>query len=292
MDNPIRILIIIVSWKGNKDLWPEILNRGVDDFVILCGGNNNDPYLENHVIHLKCSDSYEGLPEKVICGIDFILNNSEFSSFTHFLKIDDHDTYVKKEDINNITSIHSSKLRDNDYVGQYIAYRPNVRYHFNRVGEDSYWYNREYRGNCEPFVPGYATYILSRHAMKCINNTFNLSNLNFVRRNFILEDVMIALILSACDIRPFDLKYGISYNIIHDVVNNVRGYWNKIGYEDNIISSKPGTLIRFGNETMWIQKTITVDKFKGTAEFFGFTTSPGKNQCPGVRNEIYEFVSK
>jgi hypothetical protein len=284
METPIKILIMIVSWKGNKNLWPGILKNGVDDIVILCGGSDKDSFLENKVINLKCSDSYEGLPEKIICGIDFILNNPAFSSFTHILKIDDHDTYFTKNIMDNIVLKHSDVIRSKHYIGQFVASFAYPRYHYNRVDKDSYWHNRQYLGQREPFVPGHATYILSKHAMQCINNTFNLKNLNFVRRNYILEDVMIGLILSAYDIKPHLLKYGIICNVEWGTINGVKGIWEKIGFENNMLTLKTGTNIRFGKGDKWIEKVTDDENFKGDIKYFG------SDPCPGVPKEIHKFI--
>jgi len=284
METPIKILIMIISWKGNTHLWDEILDRGVDDIVILCGGSDRDSFLENKIINLKCSDSYEGLPEKIICGIDFILNNPVFSSFTHVLKIDDHDTYFRKEIIDNIVLKHSNTIRSNDYVGQFVATFSYPKYHYNRVDKDSYWHNRAYVGQREPFVPGHATYILSKHAMQCINNTFNLKNLNFVRRNFILEDVMIGLILAAYDIRPILLKYGMICNVEWGVVDGSKGRWEKIGSENTTLTVKTGTHLRFGKGDKWIEKVNEHEKFNGDVKYFG------SDPCPGIPKEIHKFV--
>jgi len=268
METPIKVLLVVVSWKGHNNLWPELLDRGIDNMVILCGGSDYS-HLDGKILHLNCKDSYEYLPEKIICAIDFIFNDSSFSSYTHILKIDDHDTYCSKKNMDNLESIHSSILNSNDYIGQNILNEAVCDYHFNRLEEGSYWYNKPYKGDSVPFAVGGSTYILSRNAMRCINITFNPLNINFVRNNFIHEDVMIGLILSAYDITPFWLHYDIRWNTPGiEKRDGIYGQWECIGIENQEFNLDIGSRLRFGLYPNWTEKKTITQLTTANIDFF------------------------
>jgi len=280
METPIKVLLVAVSWKGHMHLWPRLLDRGIDNMIIICGGSDSS-HLDGKILHLKCNDSYEGLPEKMICAIDFIFNDSRFSSYTHILKIDDYDTYCSRKNMDDLESKHSSVLKSNDYIGQYILNEAVPKYHFNRVKEGSYWYNKPYIGESVPFAIGGSTYILSWNAMMCINLTFNSININFVRKNFIHEDVMIGLILYAYDIKPRWLSYGIQWNCPGvELHNGIYGKWECIGVENQKFDLPIGTLLRFGLYPNWTEKQTVTKITTGNIDFF--ESDPVKNALKRV----------
>lgn len=284
METPIKILLVVVSWKGHAHLWPQLLDRSIDNMVILCGGSEYS-HLDGKILHLKCNDSYEGLPEKMICAIDFIFNDSRFSSYTHILKMDDCDTFCSRKNMDDLESKHSSVLKSNDYIGQFILNEAVPEYHFNRVKEDSYWYKKPYKGESVPFAIGASTYILSWNAMMCINITFNSININFVRKNFIHEDVMIGLILSAYDIKPYWLSYNIHWNCPGvEIRDGVYGIWECIGIQDQQFGLDIGTRLRFGLYPNWTEKLTVTELTIGNIDFFEI--DPVKNAVKRV--EIFK----
>jgi len=283
MEQQIKILLMYVSWKGHQNLWSDLFNRGVNNMIILCGGSE-ETHLEDKILYLKCNDSYEGLPEKMICAIDFVLNDSRFSSYTHILKIDDHDSYCSQKTIDFLVSKCSNILKSNDYIGQNILDQAVPEYHFNRVEKGSYWYKKPYKGESVPFAIGGSTYILSRNAMSCINNTFNIKNLNFVRCNFIHEDVMIGLILFAYDIKPHWLNYGVRTFINPVNINGVYGQWKCIGIENQKYGLPIGSHVRFGRAGKWVQKLTDVDVFTGNVEYFQ------EDPCEKILKNIELFI--
>jgi len=216
--NPIDILVVVVSCNKNKHLWPIILERKVENLVILCGGC--ETYLESNILHLNCSDLYEGLPEKMICAIDFILKCPKFKSVTHILKVDDHDTMFTKDTINNIALNHKDILNTREYIGQILWKEGNFKHHYGKVTPHSYWSNRPFVGPKYEFASGGESYILNRYAMTCINNSYNINNLTYLRNTYILEDVMIGIILKSYNITPYKLNYGITQNINNISQNN------------------------------------------------------------------------
>ena len=284
MDPSIKVLLMVVSCKGHNNLWPQLLDRGIDNMIILCGGSDYS-YLDHKILHLKCKDTYEYLPEKIISAIDFIFNDSRFFSYTHILKIDDCDTYCSRNNMDNLESRYSSILKSNDYIGQIILNEALTDYHFNRIEEGSYWYNKPYKGESVPFAIGGATYILSRNAMRCINITFNPLNISFVRNNYIYEDVMIGLILYAYDIKPFWLHYDILWNCPGiEKRDGIYGRWECIGIENQEFSLDIGSRLRFGLYPNWTEKKTIMQITTANIDFF--EEDPVKNALKRV--EIFK----
>ena len=177
-----RILVAVMSCQKHNWLWPGLRERGVKDMVIFTGGHDQTHYDEYwQDLRLKCSDTYEGLPEKVITMIDAILNMPEFADVTHVLKVDDHDTYFNKGNIDNLYNIDTIKW--NDYVGQRYNTWGSPNYHFGKVTPGCFWDNHKYEGHYVDWLDGGCTYILSRKAMEAINRYYNPSTLHINKIN-------------------------------------------------------------------------------------------------------------
>lgn len=216
-----KILIVILSCKKNYHLWESIKNRTNENMIILCGLNkeNNENERDKHVtkynkkrkiLYLNCDDGYDSLPEKIILTIDYILNNNVFKNITHIIKIDDHDNFFKNEDIINLYKL--PELNDQNYIGQ----KKNTngekilsKWHFGKVSEKSFWYNRPSNVSNVTYLDGGCTYILSRKAMKIINDCYNSSNIKKLRQTEIYEDIMIGKIMQDHSIKPCVLNYNI-----------------------------------------------------------------------------------
>lgn len=200
-----RILVVVVSCRRNEHLWSKILNRGIENLIILCGGAECDK-LEGNILYLKCSDLYEGLSEKMMCAFDFLNRSDEFASYTHFLKADDHDTDFKKESIDNISIKHKDVLNKHDYVGQALCKKcSTAKWHFGKVSKTSKWHKKEAIMPPVPYIQGGSTYILSR---KCLPL---LIEHRHEQENILYEDVMVAYILKKYKINPVELRYGIRW---------------------------------------------------------------------------------
>ena len=200
--NPIDLLVVVVSCKKHSHLWPKILDRHIENLVILCGGAEKTELVDN-ILYLKCSDSYEGLPEKMMSAIEFIVTNDRFASITHILKADDHDTDYTSKQIANIPIKFGNILRSRDFIGQKLWPGCDRKYFFGKVDKTSIWHNKQYKGPSVPLLDGGATYILSKKAMLYIYE----NKMEYM--NHIMEDLMVALILHKYNIRPFQLNYGI-----------------------------------------------------------------------------------
>jgi len=210
-----RILVMVMSCNKHSHLWDEIINRRRKDTYIFTGGSDNT-YMDkkNHVLHLKCNDAYDGLPEKVITMIDYVLHNNHFSDVTHILKVDDHDTGFNKENIKNLYKIPD--IQYGHYIGQKVnrlvyEKKHDSKYHFGKVDQKSYWHNKPYVITDDlTWVDGGCSYILSRKASEIINNDCNpyLFYANKIYESEIYEDVMIGKILCKNGLYPKKVNYG------------------------------------------------------------------------------------
>ena len=270
-----NILTVVLSCEKNKSLWVDILNRNIPNIVILCGGSEST-YLKNNILYLKCNDLYDGLPEKMICAIDFILKEPRFNSITHILKVDDHDTLFTQDSIINLEGYYNSFLHEHHYLGQIVYKVGNFSHHLGKVPHNPFWNLRGFQGPVEPFASGNASYILSKYAMKCINSSFNLSNLTFLRYMFILEDVMMGIILKSYNIEPYELKYEIEY----DIQMTVDKKWLHIGQEYETIEVPAGSLVRFGKCNTWTEKRVYLESFYADTSFFN-------DPLPGALKEVH-----
>lgn len=208
----LNLLVVILSCKKNSHLWDSIIERDVDNMVIICGDKLDTDYkLDGKILYLNCNDYYEGLPEKMICAFDAILRIEKFKNITHILKSDDHDNYFTKENITNITN--NSQIAKLDYVGQKLNKSKNVlggrTWHFNKCSENSDWNDRPYEGEYTDWIDGGTSYILSRNALEKINSEYSAKDKDIVSREHIYEDLMIALILKKFKIYPTKLYYNI-----------------------------------------------------------------------------------
>lgn len=222
-EEPTRVLTVVLSCHKNKHLWKNILEKGIDDLVIIVGNEGMQIYpplstdklnvqdvmrLEGNMLYLGCNDCYEGLPMKIVKMIDFVLHSERFSHITHIIKIDDHDNLFDKQVIQNIHTL--AELRTHDFIGQLLNSGSGMRnYHIPYVSVNSHWKNKLYEGEITPWLHGGSSYILSRKAMRIINAEYNVRNIDHVNLNEIFEDVMVAKILRKNNIFPKEMNYGV-----------------------------------------------------------------------------------
>jgi len=204
------VLFVRISCQKEKKHWPR-LRAHKHTQVIVCG----DPELkENYkldgdILYLKCNDTYEALPEKMIAAFNALIRIPQFKMFDRFLKLD-FDNGVR-----NSCKIDQYKdIQLHDYVGQKIydlTHRENPRdHHFKRVSESSYWHQRKYTGEMVPYADGGCSYVLSRKAMILITNEYGFDSLDKIRKTHIYEDMMVGLMLKKHNITPFKSYYYIA----------------------------------------------------------------------------------
>jgi len=207
-----NILVTVMSCKKHSHLWEELKKRTKNLIIFTASYNKSPTYYDKDakILYLRCNDSYEGLPEKMILMIEQILTLPEFKNITHILKIDDHDTYFTDENIKNLYKLKELHLYN--YIGQKKEYRaPNTwsDYHFGKVTQTSHWNNKKGDVSDVTWLDGGCSYVLSRKAMKYINKFYNSSNINTLRRNEIYEDVMIGRLLEMCNCHPHLANFNI-----------------------------------------------------------------------------------
>jgi len=208
-----KILVTVLSCHKNWNLWNTIKKNIPKDLIIFSYSPKQENWYDEkeRILYLNCRDTYECLPEKIICMIDQVLNNQKFDKYTHILKIDDYEAMNLTQD--KINNLYNYKIiKNNNYIGQnklYYTDESNCYYHYGKVSENSSWHNKKYRGSFVPWLNGGRSYILSKHAMKCIQFIYNSSNLDKVYKYEIYEDLMIAKLLYKFNIFPIELNYHI-----------------------------------------------------------------------------------
>lgn len=205
-----NILFIRVSCQKEEGIWNK-LRRNPFPQVIIVG----DPKLKQNyklvrdVLYLRCRDSYDALPEKMIAAFNAVLEIPEFSRFDRFLKLDADNRVRRSCKINNDKIIEA-----NDYVGQKIwtlkGYENPRTYHFKRVASNSYWHQRPYEGPQFPYADGGCSYVLSRKALKLITSDWGFDKLDKIYKTHIYEDMMIGALLKPHNITPKKSIYLIS----------------------------------------------------------------------------------
>jgi len=193
----------------NKHLWSDKI-KIYNNSLIFVGGSTNTFYDNfNKVLYLKCNDMYDGLVEKMILMIEHILKLTEFKDITHILKIDDHDTNYNET---NIIDLYNNEIIiNNDYIGQKInKFIPCQIWHYGKVSEESYWYNKPYISKRMSWLDGGCGYILSRKAMEFINKDYNSNNINSLIKEEIYEDITISKILKKNGILPMSCDFKIN----------------------------------------------------------------------------------
>lgn len=211
-----RILVVVMSCHKNWNLWNDIKDKVKENLIIFSYSPKQENWYDENerVLYLNCRDTYECLPEKVICMIDQVLTLPVFKDVTHILKIDDYEAVKLTEDkIKNLESYRAiSKF---EYVGQDLLESGGGdarKYHYGKVTPDSDWDNAPYKGSYVPWLNGGKSYILSRLAMTLINEEYNSSNLDVLYKKEIYEDLMIAKCLFKNGIYPKEIDYNITTN--------------------------------------------------------------------------------
>jgi hypothetical protein len=195
------LLTVIMSCQKHQYLWPALLERAGPNAIVFCGGSLN-PKREGRTVWLDCADTYEGLPEKMIALMRFVLADPSYAHVTHILKVDDNDGSPS-------VTIDPTVL-ELDYVGQAIQRTPGTRtWHFGKVTKGSWWDERPYDGTFVPWAKGGYTYILSRRAISLCVTAADAMGLETLRRTEIYEDIMIAKMLRGHGIVPHKRSFGI-----------------------------------------------------------------------------------
>jgi hypothetical protein len=198
--NP-KLLVMVVSTANRTHLWKKKQSVWKNTVIVIGDSNLSTEYeFVESLLYVKCADTYDALPEKVIRGFLAILNHSRFIDFTHVLKADDNSDYTNS----NLTTITKSQdFVRHAYVGGKIWKGDGKRdYHKEKCPPWSYWKDKNYTGKYVHWPDGGVGYALRRDAIHCIKHRANLSE---IAQNEIYEDLTIAKLLNECDIHPYHM---------------------------------------------------------------------------------------
>lgn len=202
-------LLLRVSCQKESAKWSSFKHK-VCDQIIICGDRNlkTNYKLEKNILYLKCRDTYDALPQKMVAAFNAVLDIPKFKDVDRFIKLDS-DNKIRS----SFRPYKDQVIASNDYIGQKVWWMKNNEnprgYHFGRVPKDSYWNNRKYTGKMKPYADGGCSYILSRKAVKEITKQYGFNKLEQVYRDHIYEDMMVGLLLNKVGITPVKHYYFI-----------------------------------------------------------------------------------
>jgi hypothetical protein len=181
------LYVFLTHQKNINNCYDRIKSMMIDDFIIVQGGYIKDLYNEeSKILQLNCNDKYAGLPEKVMKTFHFLISDERFNKYTHFVKLDDDMTVVKR--FNKI---------EGDYIGN-VHYEDGSRqWHMGRTG--TFWDKIPYMGEFKPWCMGGFGYIVSRLALEKITPNYDYIN-------HIYEDVYIGLLINSVGISPIKIN--------------------------------------------------------------------------------------
>lgn len=183
-----KVLYVFITHQQNiANCYDRISDMMLDDFVVVQGGFLKDHYdPAKKIINLNCNDKYVGLPEKVMKTFHFLISDDRFKDYTHFCKLDDDMSVVKR--FEHITG---------DYIGNVHFVDGNRQWHMGRCG--NFWDQVPYLGEFKPWCMGGFGYIISREAL-------DKSVPNFDYLGHIYEDVYIGILLHSRGIFPLNFN--------------------------------------------------------------------------------------
>lgn len=225
-----KLLTVFLSCAKEAHLWAgwaekhKLTNAG-SDYIILCGDTmlqedyvvKTDCKNKFTVLYLKCPDTYENLPHKMICAFHAIYNCDIFNEYSHIWKCDPIDTWNNQGRLDKVFDHINYEEKGSeplDYGGKKLG--PGIKqdreYHYGKVTPNSYWDDKPYGGSYKDYIlggsdNGAAGYILSRKSLHCITNYFHPHQREVIYAQHIYEDLMLSLILDKFSIKPVVLWY-------------------------------------------------------------------------------------
>lgn len=178
------ILYIFITHQNNiSNCYNRIKDMMIDDFIVVQGGFIKNNYNEDsNILELNCNDTYIGLPEKVMKLFHFLISDSRFRKYTHFVKLDDDMNVVRRfEEI------------EGDYLGNVHYGDGDRQWHMGRTG--TFWDKIPYLGEFKPWCMGGFGYIVSRKSLEKI-----IPNYEYLEH--IYEDVYIGILMNSIGIEP------------------------------------------------------------------------------------------
>ena len=218
-----KLLTVFLSCAKEKHLWKNWAAH--QDSVILCG----DPLLEEDfvvktdpkgkftILYLRCEDTYENLPHKMICAFHAIYNCDIFNDYSHIWKCDPIDTLINESRLNKIYGHIDNESKGTealDYGCRKIGpgKNQNRKYHYGKVTPNSFWDEKPYAGSFKNYGLGGSDqnaggYILSRRSLHCLTNFYHPYQREVIYTQHIYEDLMVGLVLNKFSINPVTLWY-------------------------------------------------------------------------------------
>jgi len=164
-------------------------------------------FLSGGILHLRCSDAYLGLPEKMAAAFDAFCRLPAFSGYTHVYKVDDTDLAsfrtggMGQGDLLRFIGHH-------DYSGLYLnnfgPLKQNRRYHFKVNEPEFYWNRRYYTSDFVSYLQG-GGYVLSRAAARLVALAWPRTDVDRLRRTEPYEDLMVGKALRRHQVLPVQL---------------------------------------------------------------------------------------
>jgi hypothetical protein len=242
-----KLLIVIVSCHAHTDTWPSLVEWGNKvhpggKVLVLAGRlpNGTLPWPNEHKVfhhdsslqHLivNASDSYDGLPERMLVSFHSILRTPELADITHVLKLDDTTilgTYgPSKPDGMDATKVELALSKQPaDYLCAELGYRAydcaalgtdklpsfTMQWHYtgHAMVNDSHWYHRDQPCNGQiAYADGEFGYILSRKALNVLVEAWPLESMDDVYHRYVYEDLMVGETLQnhSVTLRPIHLQ--------------------------------------------------------------------------------------
>lgn len=145
------------------DIVSTIMNKlNYSHYLIFYGGDQID-HNSQHIAHINCDDTYEGLPNKIHEISKFLILNPNYSKYSYFCKSD------CTSPIKSLIPI----IKDYDYYGIITGEKYFSRnYHFNKCSSNNEWNVKSYDGLFVPYCVG-ACYVLSRKSLSIVANNPN-----------------------------------------------------------------------------------------------------------------------
>jgi hypothetical protein len=175
-----HILYFFITHKKNLEKVYQEKKKYFYFSIVVCGGNETNYYAEKNILFIDCNDLYEGLPEKIIKTLKFLVESEYFKNFTHFVKLDEN------IEIKNLLPYY--QIKNLNYAGNVQNIEGNRKWHFNKCSSNSKFYNKEYTGIYVPWCKGGYGYIISRATINLIKDSSDY-------HNHIYEDLYLAIIL-------------------------------------------------------------------------------------------------
>ena len=175
-------LIILSTWKHNSTFF-KIRHWATDrnvSYKIVVGGCTIVQQ-DNDIVCVTALDTYEGLTQKLLEGIDFIYTHD--FSWTHIMKIDDTDIDKYPKYGNFKLLEYELGMTPYPYFGRRVyffndAHHKNSSYryyHLPRVDTSSIWYTKKYEGSFVSTAAGGEGYVLKRTLIRNISKKIHVS---------------------------------------------------------------------------------------------------------------------